>query len=304
MHKSIKEELIQICNKNNIFLKRIIKHHHQGYISTAYTAQSNQGKIIILLLRKSDNQLAKAKRVIAASKLFKNLPVAKVYLHSKLSNGQHFLVQEFLQGKSPSFKNLKKSDAKKYARLLTKIHNTKIKGFGYIVIKNGEPQGPYKNWFKMIKKDTYSALNELIQYNKKTKDISQKRMESLKPKFRKFFKKYKKYLDIKQPKLLHGDFIAGNILIKKGKISGLVDFEWMIAGDIGWEFALYLKKHSSIVTILEEYAKINKIPVEKLKFKMDLYRTIKALLITNAIKPIGDMETGIKEVEDYIIKLI
>lgn len=43
--------------------------------------------------------------------------------------------------------------------------------------------------------------------------------------------------EVERPVLVHGDFHRGNLLVNGGELTGVVDFEWCMAGDPEWDLA-------------------------------------------------------------------
>ncbi|OFY98392.1 MAG: hypothetical protein A2Z97_11965 [Bdellovibrionales bacterium GWB1_52_6] len=50
---------------------------------------------------------------------------------------------------------------------------------------------------------------------------------------------------IKTPSLLHGDYQFGNILVDQGRIRGIIDYEWSLAGDPAYDLAYLARLEDS-----------------------------------------------------------
>ena len=129
----------------------------------------------------------------------------------------------------------KKDVCYQLGRLLAQLHAIEMKAFGGLV----SGTITFKTWYAFIM-HTYSYyLENHKKYGIISKDLL-KRIEER-------FKRDDYLLKIKtKPVLLHGDCQRENIKIKDGKIAGVFDFEWSIAGHNEFEFKSILspsKKH-------------------------------------------------------------
>jgi Ser/Thr protein kinase RdoA (MazF antagonist) len=46
------------------------------------------------------------------------------------------------------------------------------------------------------------------------------------------------FATVQQGHLVHGDFHFSNLLQQDGQITGVIDFEWALSGDVAWDFRI------------------------------------------------------------------
>lgn len=118
---------------------------------------------------------------------------------------------------SPEEKEAVYFETGKYNRMLNGIRNDR---FGYF----GQPDKQGDNWYEVFRsmvKDTYcDAGRKKIRI-----PVAEERLLRLLEADRTLFEM------VKSPKLVHWDLWAGNIFVKDGSITGLIDFERCLWGD-------------------------------------------------------------------------
>ncbi len=275
-------ELISIKKKlvaEKIEINKIIEIESKGLMSKVFRTDSNLGRLIIHLSSPTKEQKKQQvyKKIFYLSRVLKQkkfIPSAKVYLTGKIK-GKIFLVQEYLKGEPLGDRVIKNGKIincyllkgkENYLKLLeemiARLHIIKLPGYGFLKIEHGKIGGSYHSWIEFLKQSSRDWLMNLSKY--KTYQI----------RLNNFFEKYQSELNFLEPgSLIHGDMInPGNVLIKNGEISGIIDFEWAAVGDPAWEFAFCEEPLNYYFAACKKF----KIKVNQKKFlvKRKLYKTL------------------------------
>jgi aminoglycoside phosphotransferase (APT) family kinase protein len=209
----------------------------QGYFNVAYLIKLSDGQEVILKIAPKQNTLIMTyeknimQTEVETMRMVKqqtDVPVAEVlyYDHSHtLCEADYFFMSK-LEGESYfSLKNQLSDEEKSYidyqlGQFNAKINLIKGEKFGYY----GQPQKQGLNWhqtFSTIIEDTLKDGEALnidigIEYNA---------VQALLAKYKSAFD------EVTMPCLVHWDLWAGNVFIKDGKISGIIDFERCLWAD-------------------------------------------------------------------------
>lgn len=138
------------------------------------------------------------------------------------------LVSQKLKGRNlesdwPNLDKKTKSELSQSAgRLLKELHSLEFDFFGEFAGQGPLPQT--QSWDEFLK----AKLTYLLFEAKKIELFSKPQEE----KFLSKFDSYKELMDgLTKSRLVHMDYHFGNLLYDQNKITGVVDFEWSIAGD-------------------------------------------------------------------------
>jgi fructosamine-3-kinase len=150
------------------------------------------------------------------------VPVPKIYYHdfSRELIDRDYLIMEYLPGKNSNFSH---RELGKYVR---QIHDIKGKFFGY-------PERNLKrmeNWRKTFIYYSRLIFDDCLNAGSITKEEYSF--------FNKIYDENKATIEDKEPSLLHLDLWSSNILSQKGKITGILDFDRGMFGDVELEFAV------------------------------------------------------------------
>jgi aminoglycoside phosphotransferase (APT) family kinase protein len=110
------------------------------------------------------------------------------------------------------------------ARTLKRIHGIEVPSFGSLV-DNGMQ---FSTWSAFCRAYAERALERCAaaRTRRPTERVHRKIIDELAP-----------ILDrVGAPKLVHGDFHFGNVLVSKNRITGVIDWEFAIGGDPLWDF--------------------------------------------------------------------
>jgi len=263
MHDIILAKINKLLAAKRIIvdLKSLKRHSAQGLMSQVFVIQSNRGRLVVHINQMSTEQRRQKvwKKIEALGSFlekYKNIPSAKVFAAGSLGD-KYFIVQQMISGKPAGARVLKSDrivdiwyiDRSKLERQVeqatSKINSIRMTGAGWLISDKGLLRGQYKNWNEFLIKEI--ALWQKAITKKESNNVITKKIQ-------KYFDEVKHDLDYKKSFLVHNDLTnPGNILYQGTKLTGLVDWEWALAGDPAWEFAFnnqyslkqYLRSFSS-----------------------------------------------------------
>ena len=227
----------------------------KGFMSEVYCADSNKGMLIIHILTPVAEQRIQGtmQKIEAVAKLLERhpeIPAARVYCQGTLARNKSFSVQSLIEGKpmgkrivvngeiADTYYPSQKNRLPQVLRAIARIHSINVKGFGYFdPLKKGFA-GRYVSWQEFLRKESRRWIAVALAHTGKKSVRERAFLEKLRSFLPRMLKKYDAALAVASPRLIHGDMVnPGNILVKDSHISGIIDFEWALAGDPAWEFA-------------------------------------------------------------------
>ena len=233
MFKLSKKKIQRIFDIHSLGTVKSVKILEEGLSNPTYMINNK----IVLRIKKDSNEFKFEKERFLFDLLRKktNLPVPKVIDldSSKKIIPYDYTLLEKLPGKllKDVFSKLSKPQKKKMAYnlgvSLAKIHSIHFKKIG-----NFRPDKITKNvtWSKFIWGIYTDVMKKIKRNNLMDKNLIKK--------VERFIKENKNLLNAKfKPSLLHNDFNGGNILVQKGKISGIFDMEWSFSGHSEYELS-------------------------------------------------------------------
>lgn len=286
-------EIDKELSKSNITIdkssiKEISSH---GMMSEIFSCKSNVGELIIHLVSANIEQRRQKTylKIRYVSDFLKHtkIPHAEVLL-SKYFGRKYLIVQKRISGKVPKNDN---RISKKLYELLHEIHSIKTNDFGFIKKFHGNLTGTFKSWEEFLTKESRLWLKSICKSGIISKSENKKYQNLLKN----YLLKNMPFIKCKSPKLIHGDMInVGNVIVKNGKINGIIDFEWAMSGDPAWEFA-----RKGIIPKKYYYKDEDKKDFEN---RIKIYFPLVRLWIAYAIhdKNIKLSKTILKDFEKYI----
>jgi hygromycin-B 7''-O-kinase len=111
---------------------------------------------------------------------------------------------------------------------LARLHSITLSGFGPLVAHGAEYAGRFKSWWEYIEDECLrrvQALPEEILSRQHAAEIRE-RLEAEQVR-----------LDTPTASLIHGDYQLKNVLVQGDRVTGIVDFENLVAGDPVADFA-------------------------------------------------------------------
>ena len=191
------------------------------------------------------------------------VPVPKILLQ-----GKDYVIETKIQGfdwRNSKLNQKQTAEAlESLGTMLKKMHSVKTKKYGYIV-KPGI--GQYKTWKNFM--DVYLTLR--IDKLKKIKLIDKNRLNKITI----YLDENQDLLNLKNPRLCHKDVNKGNIMIYKGKISGIIDASDAISGDPTFDVGIIYQRFGEEMFkhFVEKYGKVD-------------MRKVKYYAILNALRKI------------------
>ena len=241
-----------------------------GLMSTIFTGEQDGKQVIIHHTKPNAEQRyqhVKDKIIFVADLLRKQgLPCTPIIASTTLDDGSFVLVQARLPGTplgQRTFDGKRFHDTYDHAyvpqilALAATVHQTMLTGFG--PLRKGA--GTFPTWKAFLEASAERWLATLR--STKPPIIDQAEETQIKQTISSLLERLP---DWDQSCLVHGDLTnPGNILVHDGQISGLIDFEWALAGDPAWEFAFTDMP-------LEHYCKITKTDKQAFLERVRIYR--------------------------------
>jgi len=225
-----KERIFAILEKHQLGKVQDITYSKTGMVNPILFLD----KKYVLKINVRDPQIPKLKReVLMMEKLgVINLPVPSLIVLDEDQDviPYDFIIMSFLEGKEihTNWKNINPPLREKLCFdagvLLSKIHQIEFPKFGDIY--NGE--GVHSTW-------TTYVFERLNQNSKDCYDAQLFSKVQLQQIQNIFFEKKEILESVVNVRLVHADFHLGNLLFEKENISGILDFEWSLAGDAEWD---------------------------------------------------------------------
>jgi aminoglycoside phosphotransferase (APT) family kinase protein len=230
LENAIKEDFgFEVTN-----LEKITK----GYASQVYKA-SLEGKEVFIRINKDPNVFEVEE---VGYKIFeeKGIPVPKIiaYKENPKSIGYPTMIMSSAEGTVLGEANvsLEQKDIiyEKLGKLLKKIHETKLKGFGSLRVENEKLVGKHSTWKEFsesLEEHHNKAFNFAIKNNLITEEDGKKIQEI-----------YKEIslLDIREASLIHKDMHHGHFFVKGSDITGIIDLGSLKASDPRYDIATSL----------------------------------------------------------------
>ncbi|WP_294403934.1 aminoglycoside phosphotransferase family protein [uncultured Clostridium sp.] len=257
-------------------------------------------KYILKIFFESEQEYRKEYMILDMLKT--SIPVQKIYKFdtSVLIENKYYAIYKFIEGKTLSQtlncgEIISEEIIREAAGILADIHKTRFESVGFFdeTLHVEHKLKPLNQWYDEFMTDMVE--NRLGEENaQKIKFIIQDNMDDL------------LHMD-RNPRLVHGDFQGTNILIDKNKISGIIDWEFAMAGhplsDIG-QFFRYEEyfDEKSILVFEEEYRKKSDYVLPDNWYKLSRIRDLENLIQLMGFKE--EMPNKYKEIKNIIIKLI
>ncbi|WP_160687458.1 aminoglycoside phosphotransferase family protein [Clostridium sp. C2-6-12] len=276
----------------------------EGCRTTNYIIETNgipQRYILKIFMSKEQNY-KKEIRLLTRLKEDGILPVPKIYRVSEHESiqGREYGIYEYKEGKtigqaiSEGYK-VSEEFVRDVAKYLAMIHNYKFIKAGFLDEDlNLEIEVPgLVSWYEMfmgtnaknrLGKDVVNKINKIVQENEKI------------------------LLELdKDIRLVHGDFQGTNILVKDNKLSGILDWEFSMAGhpiaDIGQFFRYEEYFDNNLIKAFEEEYNKN----SDYKLIEDWYKISKLRDLTNLIQLINgneDMPNKYANIKAVVVNIL
>lgn len=239
-----------------IELDSIRKIAQKGFNSEVYQAASSVGKIVIHILKPVPEQIRQKvdRKVDGVARLLdpiEEIPNASFLLTRTLPDGRYLFVQKKLPGSNLGQRKLegdtivdeffvdnKAGVIRELNQILVRKHQIRFSKFGWLQAERGEVNGCYGSWADFIAAESQVWFRNILADAEAGYRLDRGDIERVKEKIEKLYQENRDLLKNDTAVLVHGDMInPGNVLIEGGSISGIIDYEWALAGDPAWEFA-------------------------------------------------------------------
>jgi aminoglycoside phosphotransferase (APT) family kinase protein len=267
-------ELFQnILKKENIIGVTPIS---EGCRTTNYIIQTSesQNKYILKIFISTDQSYKKEIELLTKLKESKSIPVSKIYRvrSSDIIQNKEYAIYEYIEGMTlgQAIKYgyiVEEKFIREVAKTLAMIHKHKFDKVGFLDehlnVKESLP--PLKIWYQKFMGERAkqrlgeNIINEINNIVKKSEKILEKLDEKI--------------------SLVHGDFQGTNILINNGRLSGILDWEFAMAGhplaDIGQFFRYEEYFNTNLLKAFEnEYNRNSDYKLEKDWYKISKLRDL------------------------------
>ena len=195
-----------------------IERFSKGVINKTYSVEVDGKELVLRVYPRELWKVKKESYLYNFIRKKTDVPVPKV-----IKAGRNYLLIEKVNGKELDIRD--KSLVSKSGELLAKIHSIKFPYSGWIIGKDIKPR--FERWPDFIEYDLKLKLSKIPSS-----------LKSLKGRIRKIVDKNNGLLDIRiKPCLLHKDYHSSHIITNKGKINGIIDWEWAMAGHNEFDLA-------------------------------------------------------------------
>lgn len=222
----------EICFSNFNKYPENIKEFEIGYGNYVYRICFGQDKFVVRINIDKDAYINTIYWLDRLKDL--ELPVPKV-IFKGVYDRFSYLILNYIDGDDLGnvYANLKESEKKDIARDIVKIQNTVAtlpQNHGYGYLKTYEDDNYKNNWKEVIIKHLTRSRNR-IKENNIFEYTKVDKIEEL-------LHKYDDYFSNIKPIPFLDDLSSKNVLINKGKLSGIIDFDWICFGDEIYNIAL------------------------------------------------------------------
>lgn len=206
-----------------------------GEVNEVYDVTTeNDQNVIVRISRQGSQNFETEERVIRLA-LMAGVPAPKILLIEQISSSLEkptFCVEEKIEGKPLTSlmgsleSGVLRSIISESGGILSKIHSITVDNFGHL-----DGTTSFKTWQDYIfsiegRRDRIIAAAKRLRIEPELIDKA----------FR-LLRENEKMFQIKEPKLLHGDFSPKHLLVKDNHITGIIDFEGAKGGDPVRDFA-------------------------------------------------------------------
>lgn len=225
-----KAKLNKLVNK--VFPKSKIKSifkFQEGLINKTYHLKIiNPSKELVLRIYPHENWKAEKEAYLYGLLSKKTrVPVPQVHLcdSTKAIFPYSYNLLDFVEGENLSEVYKKKFEPKlafQAGKILAKIHTVKFDKYGWIIGDKIRPS--FERWIDFMKYDIQYKIKKLKTIPRLSKFILKNANAYIKENINR--------LDFDPtPSLIHKDYHLSHIIVKDGKINGIIDWEWALSGD-------------------------------------------------------------------------
>ncbi len=234
----IDEAVLKLSGKKIETQEKIIK----GEVNEVYDIKTKNGTELIVRIGRGDEiEKSFAREKFALEECHKvGVPVPQVLSMQSLEVDGAMLcicienklpgipMKEYRDWKDPANKDELYRLMTKAGEVLSRIHSIRVKGFGHL---NTDWEGEYKSVIQRVESDDEISEDKMIEVavrNNFDKQIVIRALQILKTQWPKH--------PVTETRLLHRDYGIKHIMIDKGEITGILDFQNAEGGDRAMDF--------------------------------------------------------------------
>lgn len=256
------EVVNEICLREFSNLPNSVNRNLTGIAGYVYTIDINNEKYVIKV---SDTKELISGSTYWLTKLARlELPIPKIYAINAQTSPYYFIMS-FLPGKDLGlvYNSLSKETKENIATEIYTYQNEILKlptASGYGFLSSYEDKDNKRNsWKEVVENHIKRSENRIIQNGIFNKEYVNR--------VRSFIPHFDDYFNTIEPKPFFDDTTTKNVLIDNGKISGIIDLDWLCFGDRLYVIALTTMSLISMHTDLEYIESWKKL--EKLNIAQD-----------------------------------
>ena len=300
INREITENLFRgVLNKDDIIT---IEPIDEGCRTSNYIITTIDNKRYLLKIFLSYEQKYKKECKILNDILKNKIPVQEIckFDRSNIIENRYYVIYEYVEGITLSqFLNdgdiISKNIIREIAHTLANIHKLKFKYIGFLDedLSINNKLKPLNQWY-----------NDFLTHR-----VEERLGQELTRKIKLLINDYKEQLIIldNDSRLVHGDFQCTNILVNNNKLSGIIDWEFAMAGhpisDIGQFFRYEEYFNENLISLFEdEYRKKSDYILPE-----NWYKLCKVRDLANLVQLLGfeeNMPNKYREIKTIIMKTL
>jgi len=237
--------------------KSLARHHTQGIMNSVYTISTPHGGLFIHVCALTPplehfRVWEKLKPVSQFLRAIPDVPAAEVLLVVKFPH--HFLVvQKKLPGTGAGTVEIKDGDIvltwketpglleRQLEDMVASVHAAPLEGFGLLVATGDGIRGQYGTWEEFLAADVPLWIEGIAGVNRTLNAGPDTMTEDA---YSYLAEAVKRVAPLSRASLVSCDAMnPSNVLVEKGNITGIIDWEWAFASDPAWEFC-YMNQFS------------------------------------------------------------
>jgi aminoglycoside phosphotransferase (APT) family kinase protein len=210
----------------------------KGYASQVYKADF-ENNVVFIRINKDPNVFEVEQ---LGYKIFeeKGIPVPKIiaYKEKPVSIGQPTVIMTSAIGETigEAKPSQEQEDIiyEQLGEILRKINETKLEGFGQLMVKNNTLVGKYSSW-KEYSESQNERNNKALDFCVKNNFVTNEEADKIRGLYKEI-----ELLDFGQASLLHKDIHQSHFFVQGSDVTGIIDLGSIIAGDPRYDMAMSL----------------------------------------------------------------
>ena len=262
-----------------------------GFNSEVFEVESNGGTLIIHISKLSNEHIRQdtTRKKVEIAKFLEgigNIPSAKILSWGKLNKRESFTVQEKLPGKNLGKRSLegdnivdellignKEIMLPKVNTIINEFHGINFGKYGWLKLIDGKLEGTYDSWLSFLREEADIWIKNILLNSDKGWKIEKEEIIKIKEEVNLLFETKNDLFILEKPVFIHGDIVnLSNVLVKDEEVTGVLDFEWAMAGDPTWEFAYICNPDIERYFLKSERA--GHIDLAQLRDKVKVYKVL------------------------------